>query len=258
MRPTRTQLDRHFNLPEIAHIGTERPFVWLQAGWRDLRANPIASLAYGLLFAIAGDFILLFAWQRPQLFTAAISGFFLIAPLLAAGLYEISRRQAAGRASTFIDSLAGWRRNGQSLALFGLLVALVGIAWERLSAILFALLAENLAPDLSAFAASILGSEDYRALLIVWFIAGGSLALLVFAISAVSVPMLVDRDGDFLTAVMTSLRAVSTNLEAMVLWAALIVGLTLIGFATLLFGLIILMPLIGHASTWHAYRDLVK
>lgn len=257
MRPTRTQLDRHFNLPEIARIGTERPFTWLQAGWRDLRANPIASLAYGLLFAIAGDFILLFAWQRPQLFTAAISGFFLVAPLLAAGLYEISRRQAAGRTSTFIDSLAGWRRNGQSLALFGLLLALVGIAWERLSAILFALLAEDLAPDLSTFAASILGSEDYRVLMIVWFIAGGSLALLVFAISAISVPMLVDRDCDFLTAVMTSLRAVSTNLDAMVLWAALIVSLTLIGFATLLFGLVILMPLIGHAS-WHAYRDLVK
>jgi len=257
MRPTRTPLDRHFNLPAIARIQTERPFVWLQAGWRDLRANPIASLAYGLLFAMAGDFILLFAWQRPQLFTAAIAGFFLVAPLLAAGLYEISRRQAVGRASTFIDSLAGWRRNGQSIALFGLLLALIGIAWERLSAILFALLAEDLAPDLSAFAASVLCSEDYRALLITWFIVGGSLALLVFAISAVSVPMLVDRDCDFLTAVMTSLRAVSTNLEVMVLWAALIVSLTLVGFATLLFGLVILMPLIGHAS-WHAYRDLVK
>jgi len=257
MRMTLTPLDRHFNLPEIRRVGLDRPFAWLKAGWGDLLANPIASLAYGLLFAIAGDVILLFAWRRPHLFTAAISGFFLIAPLLAAGLYEISRRQETGWPSTFIDSLGGWRRNGQSIAMFGLLLALVGIAWERFSAVLFALLAPDLSPDLSAFVTSILASDDYRNLVIAWFIAGGSLALLVFAISAVSVPMLLDRDCDFVTAMMTSLRAVSVNLEAMVLWAGLIVILTLLGFATLLFGLVILMPLIGHAS-WHAYRDLVK
>lgn len=257
MTPTLTPLDRHFSLPEVRRVALGRPLVWLRAGWRDLAANPIASLAYGLLFAIAGDFILLFAWRNPQLFTAAVSGFFLVAPLLAGGLYEISRRQAAGQASTFVDSLAGWRRNGQSMAMFGLLLALIGIAWERISAILFALLAPDLTPDLSAFVSSIVTSGDYRALLSAWLIAGGSLALLVFAISAVSVPMLLDRDTDFVTAMMTSLRAVVVNLDTMMLWAAMIVALTLLGFATLLFGLIVLMPLIGHAS-WHAYRDLVK
>ncbi|MBA3997699.1 MAG: hypothetical protein C0466_11080 [Candidatus Accumulibacter sp.] len=257
MTPTPTPLDRHFNLPEVRRIAPDRPLVWLRAGWRDLAANPIASLSYGLLFAIGGDFILIFAWRSPQLFTAAVSGFFLIAPLLAGGLYEISRRRAAGRSSTFVDSLAGWRRNGQSIAMFGLLLALIGIAWERISAILFALLAPDLTPDLAAFVSSIFTSGAYRGLLAAWLVAGGSLALLVFAISAVSVPMLLDRDADFVTAMMTSLRAVGLNLETMVLWAALIVVLTLLGFATLLFGLVVLMPLIGHAS-WHAYRDLVK
>lgn len=257
MSTTLTPLDRHFTLPEVRRITQDRPLAWLKAGWRDLVANPIASLAYGLLFAIAGDFILIFSWRNPHLFTAAISGFFLVGPLLAAGLYEISRRQAAGQASTFVDSLAGWRRNGQSVALFGLLLALIGVSWERTSAVLFALLAPDLNPDLSAFVSSILSSNDYRGLMIVWFIAGGSLALFVFAISAVSVPMLLDRDADFVTAMMTSLRAVLLNLDTMLLWAALIVALTLLGFATLLFGLVILMPLLGHAS-WHAYRDLVK
>lgn len=257
MNQALTPLDRHFALPRVRRIAQDRPLAWLKAGWRDLLANPIASLAYGLLFAMAGDFILIFAWRSPHLFTAAISGFFLLAPLLAGGLYEISRRQAAGQPSSFVDSLAGWRRNGQSMAMFGLLLALVGIAWERLSAVLFALLAPDLAPDLSTFVSSILGAQEYRSLTIVWFIAGGSLALFVFAISAVSVPMLIDRDTDFVTAMMTSLRAVSLNLETMVLWAGLIVVLTLLGFATLLFGLIVLIPLLGHAS-WHAYRDLVK
>lgn len=257
MNQTLTPLDRHFALPGVRRVAQDRPLAWLKAGWRDLCANPIASLAYGLLFAIAGDLILIFAWRSPHLFTVAISGFFLIAPLLAGGLYEISRRQAAGRTSSFIDSLAGWRRNGQSMAMFGLLLALVGIAWERLSAVLFALLAPDLTPNLSAFVSSILGAHEYRSLTVVWFVAGGSLALFVFAISATSVPMLLDRDTDFVTAMMTSLRAVSLNLETMVLWAGLIVLLTLVGFATLLFGLIVLMPLLGHAS-WHAYRDLVK
>ena len=83
------------------------------------------------------------------------------------------------------------------------------------------------------------------------------LALLTFAISAISVPMMLDRRADFVTAMMTSLQAFAVNLEAMVLWGLMIVGLTLIGFATLLVGLVFFMPMLGHA-TWHAYRDLVK
>jgi len=257
MNPDQSPLDQHFSLPKIRRIGLDRPFVWLRSGWQDLAANPIASLAYGLLFAIAGDIILIFVWRNAHLFSAAISGFFLISPLLCAGLYEISRRREAGLPSTHLDSLGGWTRNGESIAMFGLFLAFIGFVWERLSAVLFALLAPDLAPDLSAFISSILGAREYRLLMIVWFIAGGCLALFVFAISAVSIPMLLDRDTDFVTAMMTSVRAVLLNLETMVLWGALILLLTVLGFATLLFGLIVLIPLIGHA-TWHAYRDLVE
>jgi uncharacterized membrane protein len=97
--------------PESPQRRHRRPFAWLAAGWRDLCANPIASLAYGLLFAIAGDLITIFAWRNGQLFIVATSGFFLVAPLLAGGLYEISRRLEAGQSSTFFVSLAGGRRN---------------------------------------------------------------------------------------------------------------------------------------------------
>lgn len=257
MKNSSTQLEQHFTLPEVRQIGLDRPLAWLKAGWRDLLANPIASLAYGLLFAIAGDVILIFAWRNPYLFTAAVSGFFLIAPLLAGGLYEISRRHANGQHSTFIESLAGWNRNGQSMAMFGLLLALLSIVWERTSAVYFALFIPGLAPDFWAFVSVVLTNPSYRGLSAVWFVSGGILALFVFSISAVSVPMLIDRDVDFVTAMMTSLRCVSRNLEAMVLWGGMIIMLTLLGFATLLFGLIVLMPLLGHAS-WHAYRDLVE
>ncbi|MBK7676451.1 DUF2189 domain-containing protein [Accumulibacter sp.] len=243
--------------PKVRSVSMARPFAWLAGGWRDLRANPIASLAYGLLFAIAGDLITIFAWRNGQLFIVATSGFFLIAPLLAGGLYEISRRLEAGQSSTFFVSLAGGRRNAEELAKLGLLLGVIGFAWERISALLFALLAPNIAPDLLTLLAEIHLSTDHRDLLLIWILIGGTLALLVFAITVVSVPLLLDRKTDFITAMRTSLRAVDANLLVMVFWGAIVVTLTAIGFLTLFFGLIVLMPLIGHAS-WHAYRDLVE
>jgi len=251
------QLDQHFSLPEVNRIGYDRPLAWLAAAWHDLRANPIASLAYGLLFAIAGDFILIFAWRSPYLFTAAVSGFFLVAPLLAGGLYEISRRRENGEHTTFAESLAGWRRNGQSMAMIGLILAFTSIIWERTSAVFFALSVPGMTPDLWAFASEILINPTYISLTAGWLVVGALLALLVFAVTAISIPMLIGRDVDFVTAMMSSLRAVAANFGPMLLWGAIVVALTLIGFATLLFGLIVLMPLLGHAS-WHAYRELVK
>ena len=251
------QLDQHFSLPEIKRIGYDRPLSWLAAGWRDLRANPIASIAYGLLFAIAGDVILLFAWRSPYFFTAAVSGFFLLAPLLAGGLYEISRRREAGQHTSFGESLAGWGRNGQSMAMIGLILAFTSIIWERTSAVFFALSIPGMKPDLWAFASEVLISTEYIWLTLGWLLVGALLALLVFAVTAISIPMLIGRDADFVTAMMTSLRAVALNFGPMLWWAAIIVVLTLIGFVTLLVGLILVMPLVGHAS-WHAYRELVK
>jgi uncharacterized membrane protein len=252
-----TPPDRGRPPPKVRSVSVGRPFVWLAAGWRDLRANPIASLAYGLLFAIAGDLITIFAWRNGQLFIVATSGFFLIAPLLAGGLYEISRRLEAGQSSTFFVSLAGGRRNSVELAKLGFLLGVIGFLWERISTLLFALLAPNISPDLLRLLAEIHLSTDHRDLLLIWILIGGTLALIVFAITVVSVPLLLDRKTDFITAIRTSLRTVDANLLVMTFWGAIVVALTAIGFLTLFFGLIVLMPLIGHAS-WHAYRDLVE
>lgn len=250
--------EQHFDLPAVAHVAASRPFAWLRSGWDDLRSHPLTSLAYGAVFALAGWLILALTLDRGYLFTAAVSGFFLVAPLLAAGLYELSRRRSAGESTTFFDSFACWRRNSASLSLFGLSLAIVAIAWERLSAILFALLATGATPtDPTMFMRDILLSGDYPRLVAVWMLAGLAMAAFVFAISAVSVPMMVDKPVDIATGMMTSLKAVSSNLGAMAVWAALIVALTLVGFATLMFGLVLIMPLLGHA-TWHAYKDIVR
>lgn len=245
------------SLPAIRHIAADRPLAWLKAGWDDLKANPLPSLAYGLLFALGGDLIILAALDRPHLLTVAISGFFLIAPLLAAGLYELSRSRAGGERLMFIDSLRCFRRNGQSLAFFGLILALAMLFWERVSAVTFALVAIDTPAMASAYLSDIVFSGEHLAFTLTWMAAGGLLALLIFALSVVAVPMMLDHDTDVATAMMTSLRAFGQNAGPLLLWAGLIVALTLFGFATLLFGLIVILPILGHAS-WHAYRELVE
>ncbi len=251
-------LDRHFPLPRVRQVAASRVAGWLAAGWTDLRETPFASLAYGLLFAIAGDLLLLSLWQRPQYFAVAVSGFFIVAPLLCAGLYELSRRNERGLASSFVDSLDAFARGRTGLTLFGLLLVLLWVAWERFSALLFAGMAAAL-PDANVigFAAAVVDAGSHGGRLLAWLLAGAIVAQVVFMLGVVSVPLLIDRDTDAVTAAMTSLRAFAANPGPLLLWSTTIVALTLLGFATLLFGLIVLMPLLGHAS-WHAYRDLVE
>lgn len=244
-------------LPNIRRIATDRSLHWLRAGWQDLRANPLPSLAYGLLFALGGDLIILALLQSPHLLTVSISGFFLVAPLLAAGLYELSRKTEASEKILFIDSLKCFGRNGQSLAIFGLVLALITLLWERFSAVAFALIGADSAPIATAYLNEILFDGQHLAFTATWLVVGGVLALFVFALAVVSVPLMLDRDADVATAIMTSLRAFSRNFGSLLLWAALLVTLTLLGFATLLFGLVVIMPILGHAS-WHAYRELVE
>ena len=158
--------------------------------------------------------------------------------------------------TSFGESLQGWRRSGGALAHFGVELVIVAIFWERLSAILCALFYGGETPSLDAFIAT--SSCPANIPLVIAYVAiGGVFATIVFVLTAVSIPWLLDRNGDIYTAMATSLVAVGRNIPAMLLWAMLIVGLTAIGFATALFGLIVIFPVLGHA-TWHAYRELTS
>ena len=252
-----SEIERHFDLPPIRRVPATRPFVWLARGCRDLHGNLVESLAYGAIVAAIGWAIWTYAAGRPQPFTASITGFFLLAPLLAAGLYEISRRHELGLDTGFGESLQGWRRSGGALAEYGLELVIVAIFWERLSAILFALLYQGAVPNLDAFYADLFLSGNYWQLLVVYLAVGGVLAIVVFVLSAISIPMLLDRDVDIYTAMAASLVAVGRNLPAMAVWAILIVVLSAIGFATFMLAMIPIFPVLGHA-TWHAYRDLTR
>jgi uncharacterized membrane protein len=250
-------LDRHFSLPSIRTVEASRPFAWLRAGWSDMRGNLGASLMYGLVLSFVGYVILSKAADIPYLFTAAISGFFLIGPVAASGLYEISRRHEKGEKSSFAQSLAGLRDERESLLFFGALLAFVLLSWERLSAILFALFFKGNVPDINHFAKDVLLSGEHLQFVAAYLLAGGVLAATVFALSAVAIPMILDRKVDVVTAMMTSFRATEKNIGTMFIWAMLIVACIAIGFATMMIGMVVVLPLLGHA-TWHAYKDLVE
>jgi uncharacterized membrane protein len=251
------EFDQHFDLPTIRSVAVTRPFAWLALGLRDMRANLVESLAYGTVIALAGWLIWAYTKDRPQAFTTSVTGFFLLAPLLAAGLYEISRRQELGAHTSFGESLQAWRASGGALTQFGLAMVLWAIFWERLSAILFALSYRGDAPDLQSFYRDVFLSGSYPEVVLTYLAVGSVFAGIVFVVSAISIPMLLDRNGDIYTAMATSFLAVMRNIPAMLVWAGLIVALTALGFATLLFGMIVIFPVLGHA-TWHAYRDLTQ
>lgn len=250
-------LDQHFKLPHIRSIGTERPMQWLRMGWDDMRENLGASLPYGVILAVIGYVILSYAGDKPYLFMAAISGFMLIGPIAAAGLYEISRRHEQGEKISFVGSIRGLAANADGLAMFGAFLAIALIGWERISAIMFALFYRGEVSNVTNFFSGILESGTNLYFVAAYVLVGAVLALIVFSLTAIAIPLVMDRESDTVTAAMTSLRAVQVNFDTMLLWAVMIVILTGIGFASMMIGMVILLPVLGHA-TWHAYRDLVR
>jgi len=244
-------------LPRAARVGTLQPLRWLARGWEDFAANPGPSVAHGLILVALGWLILLMCSTQIDLFAAAVSGFLLVGPVFAAGCYELSRRRASGQRATFDASLDGALKNGRSLARLGLLLAVLAIAWVLISRLLFVQALGGVLPSVrDTFYQTIL-DWNYYEFLVTYLSTGAVFAVVAFLVSVVSAPMIFDGAANTRTAILTSIKAAGTNPSAMIVWAALIAGLTAIGFATLLSGLVVVLPVLGHA-TWHAYRDLVR
>ncbi len=245
---------------KIRHVATDRPWVWLTLGWRDLMANKAVGFTYGGALALFGWVL---TWVMLELGLAwavlpAVAGFFMLAPLLAAGLYEVSRRQAAGQSTSLDEAMGGFRRNGTQLAMIGAMLLLINLFWVRVAGLLFALFfGLNFAPSLEELPWRMLQSGQLLPFLVIGTGFGAVLALGTFATCAISIPMLVDREVSFLEAVTVSIQAVMENPKPMALWAGLIVLFTGLALVPFFLGLALAMPLIAHA-TWHSYRDLVE
>jgi uncharacterized membrane protein len=244
----------------LRKVSMEAPWQWLSKGWMDLWRHPAISLGYGLVFAgvMAG-----LAWALSVIDLAAIvlplgAGFMLIGPLLAVGLYEISRRLEVGERIRRRDVIFVRTKSPTQLGFLGVLLMIVLLVWVEIAALLLMLFFGMTGfPPLQELVNTMLFTWPGLGLLAGGSLIGGILAFVIFAFSAISVPMLMVRDVDAITAVILSIRTVRSNLGPMVLWAWLIAVMIGVGLATLFVGLIVTFPLIGHA-TWHSYRDLVE
>lgn len=232
-----------------------RPLAWLARGAQDLKRCPAPGLLHGLAAALFGAWVIVLAHDRFWLLSGAFSGFLIVAPVLATGLYEISRALHSHRVPSLVDALSVWKPTDGRLVVFGLLLAFAGTGWVVTSASLITSLSPVPVRNPQDFLSHVVLNEQSM-LFETWLALGGVLAAPVFASSVIALPMLLDRQVGVLTAVLTSWRVVMDNPGPLALWAALLMGLTLLGMATGLVGLIPIVPWLAHAS-WHAYRDLV-
>jgi uncharacterized membrane protein len=246
--------------PRVRRVELDRPWAWLAAGWRDFqRALPV-SVTYGVAFAVMGYAITLGLYLAGlvYLILPMVCGFLIIGPLLAVGLYEVSRRLETGEPVSLRAALLAWGRNGSQIGLMGIVPMLFLFAWIRLAALIFMLFFGLNPPSVEHLVGQTLFSADSLPFLIVGTLAGAVLAALAFALSAISIPLLLDREeAHVVTAITASFKAVLDNKATMAFWAVLIVVFVGAGLVTFYVGLIVTLPLIGHA-TWHAYRDLVE
>lgn len=246
------------DIPIVIHrVSPDRPWAWLAAGWRDFRQAQTAALTYGAIVALLslGLTLGLYQAQMGYLLLPLAAGFMLVGPILATGLYQISRLLDRGRIDSFSDSIDAWRQNPQILGM-GVILMLLLLAWVRIAFLIFALFFGATPPSWELLVTGTLLSADGIPFLIVGCLVGGALASLAFAISVVSIPMLLDHDVNAVTAIITSLAVVRENLLVMIGWGALITLFTAAGIALGFLGLMLTYPLLGFAS-WHAYRDLV-
>lgn len=224
------------------------PLGWVRKGWADLRRAPRQSLAYGVVIAALSWVVTGIALGMGSYWAVLVllSGFVFVAPVLAIALYSISRQLERGLPPQLGRCLVEQRRSFGTLMVFALALLVVFLVWARAGSMVHVFFPVEAQPDwrqLATFLA--IGSA-----------VGSIFALISFAVSAFSLPMICDRDADAITAVVTSVNAVLRNKRAMAVWAGLIVLLTAVGFATALAGLAVTIPLLGHA-TWHGYRETI-
>lgn len=235
-------------------------FTWLERGLKDLCAQPLASLLYGVLIFLTavGSVGIMFRLGWDYILFPAIAGFMVIGPILAVGLYEKSRRLADGLPVSLANMILVRPQCGGQIFFVGVLLCLLMITWMRAAVIIYALFFGLLPfPGIEHVAPMLFTTPVGWTTLVVGTAIGGLFAAFSFAISALSIPMMFDKRVDALTAMGSSMALVWNNLPVMLTWGAIVLALFLLSLITGMLGLIIAFPVLGH-GTWHAYRAMAN
>lgn len=239
-------------LPFVApcnKLDMQAPIRWLKLGWSDIKTAPKQSLTYGLILVALSYCVSSMVWifGGIGLLTSILSGFVFLGPVLAIGLYSISCQIQAGMKPQLGYCLREGKRHLSNELVFAVILTVVFLVWARAASMIHIFFPSESNAALSEFVV----------FMSVGTVVGAIFSAVIFCFSAFSLPMIMDRKVDVITAIITSINAVLRNRRVLFFWACIIVIIVAIGFITAFIGFIVLMPLVGHA-TWHAYQETIN
>lgn len=251
MNSTSEQKPDPDELPFVAPckiLTTFAPLNWLKLGWQDIKKAPRQSLTYGAVMLAMSYIVSIVSYSIGDVYllAAMLSGFVLMGPVLAIGLYSISCQLQNNMTPRLGYCLREGHRHLSNEIIFAVILLVVFLVWARAAAMLHVFFPVETQPKW----------EDLAIFLGIGSAVGAVFAIIIFSAAAFSLPMIMDKKVDMVTAIITSINAVLRNKVAMLVWASIIVSFVVIGMLTALIGLVILLPLIGHA-TWHAYQETI-
>lgn len=236
-------------------LGLADPFRWLAKGGLDLISHPGIALFYGVTFWFMAQILATVFKHKPEYTLTMVSGCLLVGPFLAMGLYEVSRKREQGEQPEMGKSLMCWDQHIRSMAMLVLVLMVLELLWGRASLVVFAVFFNTGMPSTTGVIEAVFNPQNMD-FLFVYLGVGGVFASLVYGLSVVSIPMILDRDTDAISAVLTSMRVVFSHPAVMLLWGLLLSMLVVIALLPWALGIVLVGPWLGHAS-WHAYRGSV-
>ncbi len=237
--------------PPLRRLPLSAPLHWLKLGWADLRRAPGIATFFGGCFALMGLTVLMVFRHAPIYTLALCAGFLLLGPLLCLGLYQVSLRLERGEAPTIEDALGAWMANVRQIAIFGFVLLILEMLWGRAALVVFAVSFDGM-PDFAGSLHQLLNPE-HLGFIAAYLGVGAVFAGLIFAVSVIAMPLLLDRDTDAVTAGLASLKLCLTQPLVMLFWGLIVTTLIVAAMLPYFIGLVVVGPWLGHAS-WHAYR----
>ncbi len=244
------------SMPEIAELDFSDLKVALGKGLSDFRQAPIYGIVFGAIFAALGVVLYLqfVVWQSDISIVPLAAGFPLIGPFVAVGMYEVSRLIERGESVSWLSVMqAIYAERKRQIPSIAFVVLFIFLIWVYMAHLVFAL-SFGLKPLTNVMSSTdILMTKEGITMLLMGSVVGGFLSFVLFSITVIGIPLLVDREIDVVTAMITSFSLVLNNMVVMLSWGVIVGLLLLVAMIPMFLGLIVVLPVLGHA-TWHLYK----